>query len=655
MPNQLQYETSPYLLQHADNPVDWYPWGEQAFIRAREQDKPVFLSIGYSTCHWCHVMARESFADPEIAALLNRHFISVKVDREERPDIDSVYMRFCMSFTGSGGWPTSIFMTADQKPFFAGTYFPKENRGGMYGLKELLPLIADQWQNNRSALIAQANRVVRLLRTEKPRAGTAVSGDLPQAAFQEFARSYDPEYGGFGSEPKFPTAHNLLFLLAYGRLRREPHAVEMAEQTLFHMIRGGLFDQIGGGFCRYSTDRKYLVPHFEKMLYDNALLIIACCAAATGTKDGQLKALLLSAAGKTGEYVLRELQAPEGGFYSAQDADSEGVEGKYYLFTPEEIIALLGEETGTAFCRRFDITPEGNFAGMSIPNLIHSDLFDPSMDVQLPRVREYREGRMALQRDKNLLTAWNGLMIAAMCVLYRTTREETYLAAAERADAFLKSRLMDRGVLCASYACGRRGTRGFLDDYAAFALAQLALYGATLKADYLRQAEALCSRVISDFSDADGGFYLTSADAERLLLRSKETYDGAMPSGNSLMAWNLARLYEITQKESWRQAAEKQLAFLDAAASDYPAWYAMGMLSHLAYDDPTVLTAAVAQDSDLHVLPFVLPLHAAIRLQAPTEEYPLLDGRTAYYLCSGHSCLPPVNQVDKLKKHLESW
>ena len=652
MPNHLQHETSPYLLQHADNPVDWYPWTEEAFAQARAQDKPVFLSIGYSTCHWCHVMARESFTDPEIAEILNRHFISIKVDREERPDVDSVYMRFCTAFTGSGGWPTSIFMTPEQKPFFAGTYFPKDGRGGTFGLRELLTLIADEWRDNRPALLSQADRIVQALRTQEPRAATAPE-DLPQAAFSAYLHSYDPVYGGFGPAPKFPAAHNLLFLLAYGRLRREPRAIEMAEQTLLHMIRGGLFDHIGGGFCRYSTDRRFLAPHFEKMLYDNALLILACCAAAQQAKDDGRKAQLLSAARRTGDYVLRELQAPEGGFYSAQDADSEGEEGKYYLFSPEELTSLLGEEAGQAFCRRYDITPEGNFHGKSIPNLIEGDPFDDAADAVLPRVLAYRQGRMALHTDRKILTAWNGLMIAALCALYRATRDAAYLVAAQQADAFLQNELTEGGLLYAVFAGGRRGVRGFLDDYAAFALAQLALYGASLEEDHLRRAETLCRRAIADFADPEGGFFLTASDAEQLLLRSKETYDGAMPSGNSLMAWNLTRLSGITRKEEWNQAAAGQLAFLSSVAGAYPAGYAMGLLSQLAHEEPTTLTVAAAPDADLHELPFALPLYAAVRIQEPTEDYPLLNGRTGYYLCTGHSCLPPVDHTEALKERLE--
>ena len=653
MPNHLSHETSPYLLQHANNPVDWYPWSEEAFTLAREQDKPVFLSIGYSTCHWCHVMARESFEDPEIAALLNRHFISVKVDKEERPDIDSVYMRVCLAFTGSGGWPTSIFMTADQKPFFAGTYFPKVSRGGMYGLRELLTVIAEQWKTNRSALLDQAERLLRALQ-DAGRPENAKADDLPEKAFQAFARDYDSVYGGFGGAPKFPAAHNLLFLLAYGRERRQRYAAEMAEQTLLHMVRGGLFDHVGGGFCRYATDRIFLTPHFEKMLYDNALLIPALCAAGQGTKDEELKRFLLSAARKTGDYVLRELASPEGGFYSAQDADSEGEEGKYYLFTPQELTALLGAEAGQAFCRHYDITPDGNFAGKSIPNEIRSDPYDRSLAPYLPKVLAYRQSRTVLNTDHKILTAWNGLMIAALCVLYRTTREEAYLLAAKKADAFLKRALREGGTVYASFAGGRRGSKGFLDDYAALASAQLELYGATLEESRVTDAEALCHTVLQRFSDAEnGGFFLTAADAERLLLRAKELSDGAMPSGNSLMAWNLTRLYQITQKDEWRIAAEQQLSFLASAAAAYPAGFAMTMLAQLVHDSPTTLTVVSPQDPELRSLPFVMPPESVVRvLRQPTAEYPLRNGSTTWYLCSDHRCMPPTNQLAEIVANL---
>ena len=338
--NRLQYESSPYLLQHKDNPVDWYPWGREAFERAAAEDKPVFLSIGYSTCHWCHVLAHESFEDAEIAELLNRYFVSIKVDKEERPDIDSVYMAVCQAFTGSGGWPTSIFMTAEQKPFFAGTYFPKTSRGGMIGLRELLLAIHEKWEHDRASLLRQSESIVDHL-SEAVSAGGTADLQLAHSAVEMYKRIYDPKYGGFGRAPKFPASHNLLFLLSYGERYQNDACMQMAEHTLLQMFRGGLFDHIGSGFCRYSTDDRFLVPHFEKMLYDNALLILAYCKAYAVTK----KTMYLDIAEKTAGYILREMTAPKGGFYSAQDADSEGEEGKYYLFTPDEILSVLGEMT----------------------------------------------------------------------------------------------------------------------------------------------------------------------------------------------------------------------------------------------------------------------------------------------------------------------
>ena len=422
MPNHLKNETSPYLLQHADNPVDWYPWGEEAFRRAREDDKPVFLSIGYSACHWCHVMARESFEDQETAELLNRWFISVKVDREERPDVDSVYMAVCQAFTGGGGWPTSLFLTPEKQPFFAGTYFPKQRQGGMVSFGELLTLIHEKWERDRSALLGPAEEIVALLNQPKAENGKA-EPELQEEAVRLYKRLFDRENGGFGGAPKFPSPHNLRFLLAYYGRRGDRDCLEMAERTLLQMYRGGLFDHVGGGFCRYSTDERFLVPHFEKMLYDNALLILAYCEAYSTTR----KELYLLAAERTADFVLREMTAPEGGFYSAQDADSGGEEGKYYLFAPEEIVRLLGTERGESFNQHFDITETGNFEGKSIPNLLHSNPEDRSFGDLLETVYQYRRGRYALHLDDKILTAWNGLMIAALCRLYQANGEAKYL------------------------------------------------------------------------------------------------------------------------------------------------------------------------------------------------------------------------------------
>lgn len=645
MPNHLQHETSPYLLQHAENPVDWYPWGEEAFRRAREEDKPVFLSIGYSTCHWCHVMARESFEDPETAELLNRWFVSIKVDREERPDLDSVYMAVCQAFTGNGGWPASIFLTPEKRPFFAGTYFPKRRQGGMVSFEELLTLIHEKWERDRSALLAPAEEIVDLLNRPSTADGKA-EPELLEETVQLYKQLFDRENGGFGGAPKFPSPHNLLFLLAYYRRRGHRECLEMAERTLTQMARGGLFDHIGGGFCRYSTDERFLVPHFEKMLYDNALLILAYCEAYSITK----KKLYLLAANRTADFVLREMTAAEGGFFSAQDADSDGVEGKYYLFTPKEIIRLLGPEQGEAFNRHFDITDAGNFEEKNIPNLLHSDPADRSFDGLLERVYEYRKRRFALRLDDKILTAWNGLMIAALCRLYQAGGERNYLDGAKRADCFLWEHLWDGETLHVSFRAGQRGEKGFLDDYAACLFAQLALYGATLEQTYLTRAEELCRDTFTRFQDEkNGGFYLYGKDHETLILRPKETYDGAMPSGNSLMAWNLVRLSQLVSEETYGPLAEQQLDFLAADAKQYPAGYAMFLLALLDNrDPPPKVTVVLSGKSEANRLPLELPAEAAVILREPGGDYLLKNGKTTFYVCRGHSCLPPVNELPVL-------
>jgi len=639
MPNHLQNESSPYLQQHAGNPVDWYPWGAEAFRKARQEDKPIFLSIGYSTCHWCHVMARESFEDREIAGLLNRWFVSVKVDREERPDIDSVYMEVCQAFTGSGGWPTSIFLTPEQEPFFAGTYFPKHSRGGMVGLGELLKAIHEKWQDDRPALLRQAGKAVALLNKREP-APEQGEENLLERAVGLYRQSFDRENGGFGSAPKFPSAHNLLFLLAYYRRRGDRACLEMAERTLLQMYRGGLFDHIGGGFCRYSTDGRFLAPHFEKMLYDNALLTLAYCEAYSATKKG----LYLLAARRTADFILREFASPEGGFYSAQDADSEGEEGKYYLFTPGEITGLLGQEKGAEFNRHFDITGAGNFEGKSIPNLLHSDPEERSFDGLLEEVYEYRKKRVALHLDDKILTAWNGLMIAALCRLYRACGDSKYLEAARKADQFIWASLWD-GSLYVSFRAGKRGAKGFLDDYAACLYAQLALYGCTFERGYLEQAEMLCRDTLAKFLDTEsGGFYLYGADSEALILRPKESYDGAMPSGNSLMAWNLVRLGQLVSGEKYGPAARRQMDFMAAEAGRYPPGYGMFLLALLdSLDPPPAVTVVLGEESDAGKLPQMLPAEAAVTLREPGGAYPLKNGRTTFYVCRGHRCLPPAN------------
>ncbi len=645
MSNRLANETSPYLLQHKDNPVEWYPWCDEAFDRAQQEDKPVFLSIGYSACHWCHVLAHESFEDEEIAELLNKHFISIKVDKEERPDIDSVYMAVCQAFTGSGGWPTSVFMTADQKPFFAGTYFPKTSRGGMIGFRELLLAIHEKWISHRDVLLKQSDEIIKHLNGAQNAADVA-DMDLTHSAVRQYERIYDETHGGFGRAPKFPTPHNLLFLLDYYERGQTASCLHMAEQTLLQMYRGGMFDHIGFGFCRYSTDKKFLVPHFEKMLYDNALLILAYCKAFTVTK----KELYLDVAEKTATYILNEMTSGEGGFYSSQDADSEGEEGKYYLFTPDEVIGILGQEDGAHFNRHYDITDAGNFEGKSIPNLLKSDPGDKSFEPFLATLDDYRKKRTALHRDEKILISWNGLMIAAMCELYLVSGKETYLVAAQKADSFIQKYLCDGGELYVSFHKGKRGVRGFLDDYAAYIFAQLSLYRATLEEAYLERAKSLCNKVVSDFGDNTGGLYLYGNNHEELILRPKETYDGAIPSGNSLMAYNLVRLSFLTDEEGYKAMAERQLDFLAQSAWQYPTNHAMFLRALLEQVEPSMkITVVPDEQTDKSLLPRVFPPSAVvIVLDTPTKEYRHKNGKTTYYVCRGHRCLPPTNDWDGL-------
>ncbi|MBQ2802938.1 MAG: thioredoxin domain-containing protein [Lachnospiraceae bacterium] len=666
MPNFLKNQTSPYLLQHVNNPVDWYPWCEEAFERAQREDKPIFLSIGYSTCHWCHVMAHESFEDKEIAKILNQHFIAIKVDKEERPDIDSIYMSVCQAFTGSGGWPTTIFLTPQKKPFYAGTYFPKTSKYGQIGLKELLLSVHEKWQTGRGELLESANEIVSFLRRQETlednshtNGASEFVGELDsegeqlmEAAIGLYEQMFDKKYGGFGGAPKFPTPHNLLFLMSYCDKRNTKAPMEMVEKTLLQMYQGGIFDHIGGGFSRYSTDAYFLVPHFEKMLYDNALLILTYCYAYQITG----KPVFVEVAKRTAAYILREMTSPEGGFYSAQDADSEGVEGKYYLLNSAEIQKVLGEKIGKEFNDYYDITPDGNFEGKSIPNLLKhgSGLWQngarEDLDACLGVVYEYRKRRYALHLDDKILTSWNGLMIAAMCHLYRITGSQIYLNAAKRAQEFIESRLCEDNTLYVSYRKDKRSKKGYLEDYANEIFALLALYEATLEDSYLGKAKELCKKAIDGFyDDKQGGFFLYGKDNEQLILRPKETYDGAMPSGNSVMAYNLVHFYLLTGEEAFESLAKRQLAFLGRKAKEYPAGHAMFLVALSDYIDvPRKVTIVVKDKQDLIDLSCKIPLYTTIELRTePTEHYPLKDGRTTFYVCQRHSCMPPVNELDR--------
>lgn len=647
-PNRLSNQASPYLLQHAYNPVDWWPWCGEAFAKAKSEDKPVFLSVGYSTCHWCHVMAHESFEDDKVADFLNKHFICVKVDKEERPDIDSVYMRACMALTASGGWPLSVFMDHSGKPFFAGTYFPKRRRFGSIGFMELLETIRESWENDREELMRSAESIAAHMRAENRPRGRYAEDSLCERAVLTFRSTFDATYGGFGQAPKFPNPHNLLFLMEMSKHTGDKSCMDMAEATLLGMAKGGIFDHVGFGFSRYSTDEKWLAPHFEKMLYDNALLVMAY----TKAYEHSGKAVYRTVAEKTIAYIQREMTDPGGGFYSAQDADSEGVEGKYYVFSPEETISVLGPDSAAAFNRIYDITERGNFEGGSIPNQIKNDSLDESMAPYLERLYQYRKNRMRLHKDDKILCAWNALMIAALCRAATVFACEAYLDAAHRAAGFIEENLAAGDSLLASFREGKRSGAGFLDDYAFYIYALLALYQATLEESYLARAVALTKKTITAFFDPEeGGFYVYGISGEQLLLRPKETYDGAIPSGNSIMAMNLVFL-SLLSLDEFEAVLQQQLAFMDREASRYPAGYAFYLLATLKRSFPGQKVTAVLQSaSERERVKKELLGEGFVRImEAETDAYPLKDGKTTYYLCQGQTCLPATNAFPKQGK-----
>ena len=642
MSNRLKNETSPYLLQHCENPVQWYPWGEEAFKKAEKEDKPVFLSVGYSTCHWCHVMAHESFENEEIAKLLNKYFVSIKVDREERPDIDSVYMAVCQAFTGRGGWPMSIFMTAGQKPFFAGTYFPPKSRYGIMGFEELIITIAKRWESNREALLVSADDISRQLNTNYENCCNDVNQELPELAVNLFKESFDSKYGGFGEAPKFPTPHNLVFLMLYSKIKQDKSALEEVEITLDSMRKGGIFDQIGYGFSRYSTDRYFLVPHFEKMLYDNALLIIAYLTAYKMTS----KQKYLDTAEKTAEYILREMTDKDGGFYSAQDADSDGEEGKFYIWTYEEICSILGNEKGEKFCDYFGVTKQGNFQGKNILNLLNGNDMQEDFEEEIKLLYQRRNVRGKLHIDDKILTSWNSLMISAFAMLYRVTGTKKYLLAAERANNNIEKRLMAQNDLYVGYRNGKCSVKGFLNDYAYYAMAQIFLYDAVLEEKYLKCAIKICEEAENQFADRIvGGYFLYGKENDTLISRPKETYDGAVPSGNSAIAYCLVRLSQITDCEAYQKRAERQLVFMSGEAAKYPAGYSMFLIAQLLYLYPGKrITVVLSKDDSVMDISKKLPFYSNVKvLKEETGEYKLLNGKTTYYVCEDYTCLPPTN------------
>lgn len=584
-PNRLIKEKSPYLLQHAHNPVDWYPWGEEAFAKAEKEQKPIFLSIGYSTCHWCHVMERESFENNEIAEILNDKFVAIKVDREERPDIDHIYMQACQTLTGGGGWPLTIIMTPERSPFYAATYLPPHNRAGMIGLAELLSLLSELWVNDREKALRAGQEVSnRVKRAFTGRPGQLLAKDILVQALRQFERVFDRAYGGFGLAPKFPTPHSLLFLLKYYETKKDPIALEMAETTLTCMYKGGIYDHIGFGFSRYSTDREWLVPHFEKMLYDNALLTMAYLEACRITG----KELYRRVAQDVLNYVLRDMQSPEGGFYSAEDADSEGEEGKYYTWSRDEVMRAL-ELRGSRYCEVYDITEQGNFEGRNIPNLIkQANAGEDS--IQFAAEREIlftlREQRIKPIKDDKILTAWNGLMTAALAMGYRIMKDERWLAAAQKAADFILQNLRrEDGRLLSRYRDGEALYPAYAADYACLIWGLLELNEAGADRKYLESALDLNRELLALFWDqAEGGLFFYGSDSEQLLTRPKEVYDGALPSDNAVATLNFLRLANLTGDLSLREKAGQQFNQFAGIINENPTAHSFWLLAALFQD-----------------------------------------------------------------------
>lgn len=660
MSNSLIKERSPYLRQHSENPVDWLPWGPEAFYKAERENKPIFLSIGYSTCHWCHMMAHESFENDKVAALLNRYFVPVKVDREERPDVDSVYMKVCMALTGNAGWPLTIIMTPEKLPFFAGNYIPRESRNGKPGLIPLLGAVATKWEQKQEELRATAAEVRNFVSQEPVTAPAQPGEDKLQTAAEQLTRAYDEEYGGFGTAPKFPSPHDLLFLLRMSYYTKNRKYRQMVDNSLRQMYRGGLYDHFGGGFSRYSTDREWLAPHFEKTLYDNALLALVYTEA---WQDGHM-ALYRNVAESILDYCLRELKGEQGGFFCGQDADGNGMEGAYYLFTPEEVTSVLGEDAGRHFCNCYDITAEGNFQGKSIPNLLLNNRWNfvpEGYEEYREQLRLYREQRMCLGIDDKILTSWNGLMLMALGRAAWAFKDRRYQMEARELADFIAEKLHAEGQLKACFCQGELRFEAQLDDYAFYGLGLLELYRADFDAGHIAASEVLAREIQQHFADEKGGFFRTASNAEQLFIRPREVYDGAMPSGNSAVCVLFAQLSRLTGKVEWQEAEDHQLGFLCGACQETPAGCAFGYLPMMeAVYGSRELVFALTDENLPEALEAVLtryapeltvlkksPANAEVlaKLAPFTEKMEPKNGKSACYICQNGICSLPVMEL----------
>ncbi len=633
------------------------------------------MTLAYKpTCHWCHVMAHESFEDQEVAGILNENFISIKVDREERPDIDAVYMNVTQQITGNGGWPMTIIMTPEQKPFFAATYIPKHSKYGMAGLTELLETVALKWKNDKKELIDSGSKITEFILSLESQhlKGNRLNKKVLERAIDVLENSFDEEYGGFGEIPKFPKASCLLFLLNYYLAQKDEPSLYMAEKTLDCMYRGGIFDHVGNGFSRYSTDGKWLVPHFEKMLYDNALLAYTYAYAYQITKKGLYKDITE----RILEYVLNEMTDEKGGFYSAQDADSRGEEGKYYTFTPGEIKNVLGEDDGKYFIQFYGITEEGNFEGENIPNLIYNDKYfkqDRRIKEINKKLYEYRLRRNELHKDDKILTSWNGMMIAALAKAYKALNNEEYLHVAEKAVNFIEKYLIDDDVIGVRYREGVVLGNGTLDDYAMYCWALIELYEATCNFDYIERAVVLNNKMFNLFWDNDnGGFFMKSIKGEKLLYNPKEIFDGAVPSGNSVAALNILKLSRITGTAQLEELADKQLRFISNNVADYPVSCSFALLSVIFELYPSKeIVCLVKDDEGFEKIKNILRKNIKIsntgivvkyfELKKSTKSgvlpdfirnYELVENKDTFYICENKNCSLPFNDVRRLEEEL---
>ena len=672
--NKLINETSPYLLQHAHNPVEWYAWGDEAFAKAKAEDKPVLVSIGYSACHWCHVMEHESFEDESTARIMNEHFVNIKVDMEERPDVDQIYMTFVQLTTGRGGWPMNVFITPDKLPFFGGTYFPPSPRYNMPSWSQILTSIAEAWREKRDELMHSANEILGELR----RVGTnefssaGLSTDQLDSAFQSFARSFDKKNGGFGGAPKFPPSMSLDFLLRYWKRTADENALDMVKLTARKMAEGGICDQLGGGFHRYAVDAVWLVPHFEKMLYDNAQLIRIYFQLFQITRDEFYKQVAVD----TLEYVKREMLDEAGGFYSSQDADSEGEEGKFFVWTPDEVVAVIGEDDARIFNFFYDVSENGNFEGKNILQVLFTreaaaaalkidvETLNETLDRCRAKLFERREKRVKPFRDEKILTAWNGLMLKAFAEAAAVFGSDDYLDIARRNADFLLEHLQKDGRMLRTWKDGKAKLNAYIEDYANLSDGLIALYQSSGELNYLTEAKRLADLMVTEFWDEEsGGFFFTSGDHEELIVRNKDFYDNATPSGNSTAADVLLRLAKFYGEEKYARFATTVLRLTAAQLARYPQGFGRALSAiefHLAPVKEIAIVGEAANALEREVLGTYLPDSVIAPSRGDTSEPPLLvgkemiDGKATAFVCENFVCRKPVTDLEDFRKLLAS-